>query len=326
MRKRFVLLIIIMLCSSTACITKTQEKKTDTPMVAKNNEGYTTTSLSTNTPAKVYSSIPIVEGFSLEDTTHQQMFVLGDDGIISGKKYWDEFYLNSKNNKNASLIIVRYYKKSYPDDNTPVIYVENLTYTSKQGYTLSSFSDVFRTYHYPYLIDRSGSMPNSNVIMRNYYLVHNPNLTFEKLNKSIYSSNIRDQVDSHMVWFEKTNNDAIKRIDKLSQIQKNSIPGPVKDGRYIANNCKAGMLPVVVIKNGRISFYDMINSQLPSGTSGNYSIKNDVLSMKTDDNKNIYVFLIDGDNLIFQKSESSSTKILNNSTGDRIEDNLIFYR
>jgi len=115
-----------------------------------------------------------------------------------------------------------YYKESADGDNTPVIYVEKLTYSSLKGYILSSFSDVFRTIQYPYLIAVSGSMPNSNIIMRNYYLVQNPNLTFEKLNKSVYSSNSRDQIASNMVWFEKLCDDATKRIDKLYQIQKGS--------------------------------------------------------------------------------------------------------
>ncbi len=104
----------------------------------------------------------------------------------------------------------------------------------------------------------------------------------------------------------------------------NHIP-LVKDGAYYAKDCKSGMLPVVSINNGSISFSDVLNSQALSGTNGSYSINNNVLTMKTKDSQRHYVFLIDGDKLIFQKKESSSPKIINEASGDNLEDHLIFY-
>ena len=99
----------------------------------------------------------------------------------------------------------------------------------------------------------------------------------------------------------------------------------VKDGNYIAKNMKVEILPGVTIKNGKLSFYDLINSNMTFGASGTYTIENDILTMTTDDNKNNYVFQIDGDNLVFQKNESSSAKLINDRYGESIPDKTIFY-
>jgi len=55
---------------------------------------------------------------------------------------------------------------------------------------------------------------------------------------------------------------------------------------------------------------------------GNYSVKDNILIMTTNDEKYRYVFLIDENKLVFQKSESSQV----NLSDDRIKinDNAIF--
>lgn len=201
MRKLFLLFILLILSISSSCTDGSSGPNPSTPMVEQKNGGYFTTSLHSSETIQVFSSIPIKEGFTLEDAKNLNMFVLGDDGIISGKKYWDKFYEDSLNQKSARLILVNYYKKTLPDD-APVLFVEQLTYTPQKGYTLSTFSDRFATYQYPYLIELAGRMPSSDVVTRNYYLVHDPTLSYAALNKSVLSSNSKDQIDHYMVWFE----------------------------------------------------------------------------------------------------------------------------
>jgi len=58
----------------------------------------------------------------------------------------------------------------------------------------------------------------------------------------------------------------------------------------------------------------------PNGISGTYLIKDDILTMTSDDNKYIYVFQIDRENLIYQKNESSPDKYF----GIRITDKAKF--
>ncbi len=203
MKKVSLLMIIILLLSTVSCTVKNQDTKLSGPMVPMKNGGYYTLSQNKNGPVSVYSAVPIPEGFSLGDTLHQRMFVQNGFDVISGRKYWNEFYSKSLKNQSASLIMVQYFESTNTkEDSQSVIYIQKITYTPDQGYTLTSFSDSFRTYHYPYLIQVSGHYPNSDIMSRNYYLVKNPLLTFDKLVWSVLSSNSDDWVESYLVWSE----------------------------------------------------------------------------------------------------------------------------
>lgn len=78
----------------------------------------------------------------------------------------------------------------------------------------------------------------------------------------------------------------------------------VKDGQYLMEQPFMGS-PVINISDGKILLSDLASSVFNFGISGTYLIEADLLTMTTDDNKYIFVFQIDGNNLIFQKSESS---------------------
>jgi hypothetical protein len=82
-------------------------------------------------------------------------------------------------------------------------------------------------------------------------------------------------------------------------------------------------IPQITISDSTISFsFDPLSSYWPHG---NFSIKDDILTMTTDDNKYIYVFQIDGDNLIFQKDESSLVKLIDSRLGVSVTDQSKFY-
>ncbi len=67
-----------------------------------------------------------------------------------------------------------------------------------------------------------------------------------------------------------------------------------------STEAKVAGLPSVKITDENISFsYDVLSSYLPVGT---YTIKNDILTMITDDGRYKYVFVVNGDKLIFQES------------------------
>ena len=86
---------------------------------------------------------------------------------------------------------------------------------------------------------------------------------------------------------------------------------------------KSGISPYVTINNDKISFtYDLLSSYK---SLGNYSIDGNILTMTTDDSKNIYVFQIDGDNLIFQKNRSSPIKLKDEEHGVKITDKAKFH-
>lgn len=110
----------------------------------------------------------------------------------------------------------------------------------------------------------------------------------------------------------------------LSGCNSNNDLNTVKNGTYVMEvETEAGTPPYVTISDNKISFiYDLLSSYLSLGT---YSIDDDILTMTTDDSKYIYVFQIDGDNLIFQKSKSSSVNLIDGKHGVKITDKAKFH-
>lgn len=101
----------------------------------------------------------------------------------------------------------------------------------------------------------------------------------------------------------------------------------VKNGTYVLEKEKKASkylpLSYVTISDDEILFtYDLLSSYLPHGT---YSIDDGKLTMKTDDNKYVYVFEIHGDNLVFQKNESSAIKMIDSRLGFELKDNATFH-
>ncbi len=97
----------------------------------------------------------------------------------------------------------------------------------------------------------------------------------------------------------------------------------VKNGYYVLMT-KVGFSPCVTISDDGFYIGDLLSSSLNNGVSGTYVVDENTLKLTTDDNKYIYVFQIEGENLIFLKNDSSSLKVINDRVGDQIEDNAIF--
>jgi len=111
----------------------------------------------------------------------------------------------------------------------------------------------------------------------------------------------------------------------LSGCNSKNDTDSVKNGNYVMEQEETEEVPLphVTITENKILFsYDLLSSYLPLGT---YSIDDDILTMTTDDNKYIYVFQIDGDNLIFQENESSSVNMIDGRFGAKVTDNSKFH-
>lgn len=109
----------------------------------------------------------------------------------------------------------------------------------------------------------------------------------------------------------------------LSWYKNNYIQSTVKNGTYYMEvDTKKGIAPFVMINDNQISFtYDFLSNHL---SHGNYLIEGNLLTMTTDDGKEIYVFKIDGDNLIFLKNKSSLLNLKNEEQGMSITDKAKF--
>lgn len=113
-------------------------------------------------------------------------------------------------------------------------------------------------------------------------------------------------------------------ISLLISCKSNHDTDAIKNGTYIMEyeTAEAIFLPQVTISDDTFSFaYDLLSSYWPHGT---YKVKDNKLILITDDDKFSYVFLIDGDNLIFQKDESASVRLIDSRIGIGITDQAVF--
>lgn len=111
----------------------------------------------------------------------------------------------------------------------------------------------------------------------------------------------------------------------LTGCNSNNDTHTVENGTYILvqEAAETAFVPYVTISDDTISFsFDPLSSYWPLGS---YSIEDDKLTMTTDDNMNTYVFQIDGDNLIFQKDESSSVRLIDSRIGAKVIDQSEFH-
>lgn len=100
----------------------------------------------------------------------------------------------------------------------------------------------------------------------------------------------------------------------------------LKAGSYVLEDTTSELtaLPSITIEGDQFVFsYDLLSSYL---SIGSYKRENDTVTMTTDDNKNTYVFKVDGDTLIFQKSQSSDVVLTHEELGVAINDQSKFKR
>lgn len=110
----------------------------------------------------------------------------------------------------------------------------------------------------------------------------------------------------------------------LTSCNSNNDIITVKKGTYVLEQTGAevALSPRVTISNEYITFtYDFLSSYLPVGV---YTIDKDELTMTTNDGKYKYVFLIDGDKLIFQEDDSSEVNLIDERLGIEVTNNAEF--
>jgi hypothetical protein len=82
------------------------------------------------------------------------------------------------------------------------------------------------------------------------------------------------------------------------------------------------ILPTINIESNNFSFsYDLLSSYFPHGT---YTLKDDILTMTTDDQMYHYSFKVEKDTLIFQKEKSSEIKLTDQTMGVKVADQSKF--
>jgi hypothetical protein len=97
----------------------------------------------------------------------------------------------------------------------------------------------------------------------------------------------------------------------------------IKNGTYVYGNDPKGVNNATIsISDKEITFvFDLLSSYMNIGT---YTIKDNLLTMVTDDGLYHYVFQISEDTLIFKKDKSSSVKLIDSRLGVQVVDNSVF--
>jgi hypothetical protein len=144
-------------------------------------------------------------------------FVVMEDGDVSvGQEIWRDFYDTARQGKSASVKLATYHtlenqnvsEEYYEEhkDEYPVIYLAELsydgrsyTYRSRNG--LDGQNGFVRTY--PYLV-RYEDIPKSETatytVCERYVLVHDADVTYDRLQYGLYSSQMGDYIDHFDVY------------------------------------------------------------------------------------------------------------------------------
>lgn len=143
--------------------------------------------------------------------------VLEDFKCTAGESLWQDFYKNIYTAKAASVKLIYYYtlsgnmsKETYEQlkDEYPKCFIQELIYDGS-NFTITSLSSTEKeldmSKQYKYLKKYAGepSSPYATFSFYEYYVLVNDNtVTWEQIEHGMYSSQLGDAIDHHMV-FEK---------------------------------------------------------------------------------------------------------------------------
>lgn len=93
----------------------------------------------------------------------------------------------------------------------------------------------------------------------------------------------------------------------------------ISDGTYTLNvEENEASAPSVTISDGTFTFtFDLLSSY---SNNGSFLLKDDILTLTTNDKKFIYQFKVEGDTLIFDEKNSSSVKLIDEQLGVQLTD------
>ena len=123
--------------------------------------------------------------------------VVENERIVGNKKIWDDFYNNSKNNKEGSILIVQ-----YTEQDDPIL--TYLSYKDKEFFMIEDDSrDQYRDsknedyFEYSFKYLKLFEENNKTYV----YLLDDNKITLDELNYSLLSSNISDWIPYGFVFY-----------------------------------------------------------------------------------------------------------------------------
>ena len=120
-----------------------------------------------------------------------------NEQIVGNKKIWDDFYNNSKNNREGSILIVQ-----YTEQDDPIL--TYLSYKDKEFFMIEDDSrDQYRDsknedyFEYSFKYLKLFEENNKTYV----YLLDDNKITLDELNYSLLSSNISDWIPYGFVFY-----------------------------------------------------------------------------------------------------------------------------
>jgi hypothetical protein len=158
-----------------------------------------------------YNKIPL--DYSLDNAKADGLVVYENGSITAGQSVWDEFVSNTENGVSAMVRLAFYYTineynyapELYEEikDKYPCLYIQDLSFDGKK-YRLYSIEDGKEYIHnYKYLKRLEENSPPDSAIFHSavyYYLLNDPDVTYERIRRGFFSSRFGDAVDCKNVY------------------------------------------------------------------------------------------------------------------------------
>lgn len=152
----------------------------------------------------------------LEQVKRDGFVVMEDGDLAVGQKIWRDFYQKTQTGERASVKLATYHTLEHQNvseeylkehgDEYPVIYLAELSFDGKV-YTYRSLNGLDGqngfSRAYPYLV-RYEDVPRSETatytVCERYVLVHDKDVTYDRLQYGLYSSQMGDYIDHCEVY------------------------------------------------------------------------------------------------------------------------------
>lgn len=137
------------------------------------------------------------KNLTVEKAKKNNIVVVENEQIVGNKKIWDDFYNNSKKNKEGSILIVQ-----YTEQDDPIL--TYLSYTDKEFFMIEDDSrDQYRDsknedyFEYSFKYLKLFEENNKTYV----YLLDDNKITLDELNYSLLSANISDWIPYGFVFY-----------------------------------------------------------------------------------------------------------------------------
>lgn len=137
------------------------------------------------------------KNLTVEKAKKNNMVVVENEQIVGNKKIWDDFYNNSKNNREGSILIVQ-----YTEQDDPIL--TYLSYKDKEFFMIEDDSrDQYRDsknedyFEYSFKYLKLFEENNKTYV----YLLDDNEITLDELNYSLLSANISDWIPYGFVFY-----------------------------------------------------------------------------------------------------------------------------